>query len=881
MRKNYLLYIFFFLCLRIAGQSPDTNRVEYINYDQVRNYIVAGVTVTGVTSYQTSYLANISGLNVGQEIAIPGEEITNTIDKFWSFGLFSDVKVIITKIEGRDAYIEIQLTELPRLTKLELFGIKSGEGKEITEKLNLKTGSQVTDNILNNTVSIIKKHFTEKGFLNCSVDIIQKDDTIHPGNRVYIDLYVDKGKKIKIKDITFHGNEEYSDRRLKRTLKNTKQIDINIFKGSKYIESNYKDDKQKLLEFYNKNGYRDARIIDEEMEVLNKKRIALDITIEEGPQYAIRNITWIGNTKYPAEALNRVLGITKGDIYNETKLNERLFHDEDAVQSQYMDEGHLFCSIQPVETNVESDSIDLEMRVYEGPQATINDVIIKGNIKTNEHVIRREIRTRPGELFSRTAVIRSIRELAALGHFNPENINPEFYPNLDDGTVDIEYVLEERSNDQLEVSGGWGGYGFVGTIGLRFANFSARRMFDLKSWRPVPTGDGQTLSIRAQSNGKYYQAYNLSFVEPWFGGKKPNSFSVSFYHTITKSLRRKSDPSKAEAFFKVTGGSVGIGRRLTWPDDYFVLFTQLGYQRYHLNDWGSNFFISDGYSNVIDLQLTFSRSSQDQLIYPRRGSAFNLSLKLTPPVSFFRKDDYWTLSDAEELLIRDQITSEYGPGTPASDIERLVEAQVSSRENSLKYQFIEYHKWTFDGAWYTSLIGDLVLAAKTEFGYLGYYNENIGPSPFEKFSLGGSGMMGYNLYGTDIVALRGYPEGSLTPQTLITSGTGDVSYIDNGNVYMKYTLELRYPISLSPSATFFAHVFLEGGNAWQRFRDFNPFAIKRSAGVGIRAFLPMFGLLGVDWGFGFDLPNSGAISNEERSRGYHGGEFHFIMGQQF
>jgi outer membrane protein insertion porin family len=554
--------------------------------------------------------------------------------------------------------------------------------------------------------------------------------------------------------------------------------------------------------------------------------------------------------------------------------------DEDAVQSQYMDEGHLFCSIEPVEANIEDDSIDLEMRVYEGPQATINEIIITGNTKTNEHVIRRELRSVPGELFSKTDIIRSVRELAALGHFNPENIIPNPIPNLDDGTVDIEYQVEERSNDQFEVSGGWGGYGFVGTVGLRFANFSARKIFDLSAWRPVPSGDGQTLSIRAQSNGRYYQAYNLSFVEPWFGGKKPNSFSVSFYHTITKSLNRRSDPNLANAFFKVTGASVGIGRRLTWPDDYFIVYTQAGYQRYHLNDWGSNFFISKGFSNVIDLQLSLSRSSQDQMIYPRRGSSFNLSLKLTPPVSLFRQDDYWTLSDAEELRIRDEITVE-NPYSSAAQIEELTAAEISSRENSRKYQFIEYHKWTFDGSWYMSLIGNLVLAAKTEFGYLGYYNKNIGSSPFEKFSVGGSGMMGYNLYGTDIIALRGYPEGSLTPQTTIMSSTGSVSSIDNGNIYVKYSLELRYPISLSQSATFFGHAFLEGGNAWQRFDDFNPFVIKRSAGVGIRAYLPMFGLLGVDWGFGFDLPNSGSITDIERRRGYHGSEFHFVMGQQF
>ena len=574
-----------------------------------------------------------------------------------------------------------------------------------------------------------------------------------------------------------------------------------------------------------------------------------------------------------------MLGIQSGDVYDKTRLEDRLFMDDDAVQSQYMDAGYLFSSIDPVEINIADDSIDLEMRVYEGPQATINNVIISGNTKTNEHVIRRELRTRPGELFSKTNIIRSVRELAALGHFDPETIMPNPIPNVDDGTVDIEYKVEERSNDQLEVSGGWGGYGFVGTIGLRFSNFSARNMLDPKAWRPVPTGDGQTLSVRAQSNGRYYQAYNLSFVEPWFGGKKPNSFSVSFYHTITKSLTRKSDPSQANSVFRVTGASVGIGRRLSWPDDYFVLYTEAGYQRYHLNDWGNSFFINNGNSNVIDFNISLSRNSQDQLIYPRQGSSFTLSLKITPPVSLFRADNYWTLSEAEKLIIRDRIVAE-NRYLPTATINQMTQTEISSEEDARKYQFIEYHKWTFNGSWYKTLTGNLVMAAKTEFGYLGYFNKNIGASPFEKFSLGGSGMSGYNLYGTDIVALRGYPEGSLTPQTTIMRN-GQQVQIDNGNVYVKYSLELRYPISLSQSATFFGEVFLEGGNAWQKFENFNPFMIKRSAGIGIRAYLPMFGLLGVDWGWGFDLPNSGNITDEERTRGYHGSEFHFMMGQQF
>jgi outer membrane protein insertion porin family len=569
----------------------------------------------------------------------------------------------------------------------------------------------------------------------------------------------------------------------------------------------------------------------------------------------------------------------KGDVYNQSLMEKRLVSDDDAVTSQYMDEGYLFFSVDPVEANIDGDSIDFEMRITESKQATINKIIIKGNTKTNEHVIRRELRTVPGELFSKSDILRSVRELAAMGHFNPENITPNPLPNLSDGTVDIEYLLEERSNDQLEVSGGWGGYGFVGTVGLRFSNFSARKLLDIKAWRPIPTGDGQTLSIRAQSNGRYYQAYNLSFVEPWFGGKKPNSFSTSLYYTITKSFRRTSSAS-SDDFFKVLGASVGLGRRLSWPDDYFVLYTEFEYQRYHLNDWGSNFVINDGFSHVIDMNISLSRSSQDQMIYPRRGSTFSLSLKLTPPYSALKKDKFWQISDAEKLAIRDNIADKYSTYLTENEVDQYAATEIDNRENSKKFKFIEYHKWKFNGAWYTSLIGNLVLATKSEFGLLGFYNSDIGASPFEKFNVGGSGMMGYNLYGTDIVALRGYPDGTLTPQTVVVRN-GQKIQIDNGNMYVKYTLEMRYPFSLNPSATIFGLVFLEGGNAWQHFNEFNPFLIKRSAGVGIRAFLPMFGMLGIDYGFGFDLPNSGSIASDEIKRGYHGGEFHFVMGQQF
>jgi outer membrane protein insertion porin family len=865
--------IVFLFALPLSGQVTSP---EYMNYETARTFVIKDITISGVKFLQTNYLTNISGLFVGQEVDIPGEQISSAINKYWELGLFSDVKITATKIEGRDIYLDIYLAEQPRIGRINIEGLNKNDTKDVQEKIKLRPGNQLTENVLNNTKTIIKKHFVDKGFFKVKIDFIQKADTA-PGNRVFLDVIVDKGKRVKISDIEFTGNEAFTDSRLRRTMKKTKQKSLNIFKPSKYIDEEYKEDKKKFIAFYNKNGYRDAKILEEKLIDLNNKRIGLELTIEEGRKYYLRNITWVGNTKHPSQALARVLNMNKGDVYDQEYLNKRLREDDDAVLSQYMDEGYLFAGVDPVEINIDGDSIDLEVRVVEGSPANINKVTVTGNTKTNEHVIRREIRTVPGDLFSRTNIIRSVRELAAMGHFNPENIVPNIMPNPADGTVDIEYSLEERSNDQLEVSGGWGGYGFVGTIGLRFSNFSARKIMDPKAWRPVPTGDGQTVSVRAQSNGRYYQAYNLSFVEPWFGGKKPNSFSTSLYYTVTHPYRRFTD-QRQSGFFKVMGASVGLGRRLTWPDDFFVFYTQLGYQRYALKDYPAAFVISDGFSQIIDLNLSLSRSSQDQMIYPRRGSSFTLSLKLTPPWSLFKEDGFWNLSQNERLSIQDEVVQQ-NTNLPSDQIQALIAEEEYNRINAKKFKFIEYHKWSFDAAWYTTVVKNFVIAARSEFGYLGYYNRDIGPSPFEKFDVGGSGMMGYNLYGTDIVALRGYAEGSLTPTTSIMRG-GRPQEINDGNAYVKYTLEFRYPFTLNPSATISGHIFLEGGNAWSKFEQFNPFAIKRSAGFGIRAFLPMFGMLGIDWGYGFDMPNS-SITTDDRRRGFHGSEFHFTMGQQF
>lgn len=839
MKNIFIVIILLFISSSVFTQDRDFGNLSVIDYFHPKELEIDSITVTGVRYLQPNILINISGLRIGQKINIPGDEISAAIDKFWKYGLFSDVKILAKRIKDGKVFLEIYLKEQPRLSKLNIKGVNKSEISDLKEKINLRPGSQMTDNIINNCKTIIDKHYIEKGFLNVDVEIVQKTDT-STINQVVLNIYIEKNKKVKIDDIVFEGNEVYSDKRLRKVMKNTKKRNLNIFKGSKFVNETYKEDKENLINFYNENGYRDAKLTGERITKVNNKRIALVIKLEEGQKYFIRSIVWIGNTKYPSEILNRILGVKKGDVYNKTLFEERLRIDEDAVSSLYLDNGYLFFSVSPVEVRIENDSIDLEMRVYEGKQASINKVVIKGNTKTNEHVVRRELRTRPGELFSKSDIIRSVRELATLGHFDPENINPNPIPNQADGTVDLEYQLEERANDQLELSGGFGGLGFVGTVGIRFSNFSAKNLFNGKAWRPVPTGDGQTLSVRAQVSSKAFKAYNLSFIEPWFGGKKPNSFTVSLTHTVSKRPFYEEGRYVANdtIFFKVYGASIGLGRRLKWPDDYFTIYNELSYQRYHLSNYASSQFIfTNGFSNLISLKTIISRSSQDQMLFPRRGSNFSFGIQLTPPYSLFSNKDYSAMSFND------------------------------------KYKLIEFHKWTYKSAWYTSIIGNLVLAAKAEYGYLGHYNNDIGPSPFEKFEVGGNPMYATNyIFGSDIVSLRGYPDAQLTPQTVVQDN-GQTRRFYDGNVYDKYTVELRYPVSLNPSATIYGLAFIEGGNAWRSIGEFKPFHIKRSAGVGVRVFLPMFGLLGIDWGYGFD-PLSGQTKP-------NGSEFHFVLGQQF
>ncbi len=834
MRRRTILILLFILSPLFPTLAQDTLNlhVPTVDYSSPREYILGGITIRGVKYLDKQILKQLTGLTPGQTVKVPGTEITKSVKKLWEQGLFSDIKVFTARIDSGKVYLEYYLKERPRLLRITFKGIRKNEKSDIEEKINVMAGSQVTESLINTTTKIIRQHFVEKGFLNCKVNIIQKQDPRFQ-NTVILEADIVKGPRVKIEDIDFVGNKVFSDKRLRRVMKKTKRKDANIFKASKLVEKEYKEDKKKLVDFYNENGYRDFKILGDSIYRVSDNRIGLIIKVYEGDRYFFRNITWVGNTKYPSAYLSARLGIKKGDPYDQKRLQERTNTDEDAVSSVYMDNGYLFSHIIPVEKRVEGDSIDIEMRVYEGEQATIDRIIIKGNDKTNEHVVRRELRTLPGDLFSKQDIIRSVRELAQLGHFDPEKISPVPLPNQAAGTVDLEYDLVEKANDQFEISGGWGANMLVGTVGLRFNNFSARRIFDPKAWRPIPTGDGQSVSLRAQTNGKYYQAYSFGFTEPWFGGRKHNTFSFSVYRTGQTNGRKKSDPARQA--LNITGVSTGLQKRLKWPDDYFSLYTGITFQNYELKNWTQSFLFSNGRSNNFSLNFTFGRySAGPNPIYPRMGANISLSLQLTPPYSLFSTKNY---ADPEML-------------------------------DSERYRWVEYHKWVFKTDWYINLAGNLVLYTRAQFGYLGYYNKDIGPSPFEGFDVGGDGMSGYNLYGITTIALRGYDNGSLTPLVY-----KDGHWKKSGNVYERVSLELRYPVTLQAQATVFVLGFLEGGNAWYRIQDFNPFGIVRSAGFGMRAFLPMFGLLGIDWGYGFNT-----VPGQPQANGSH---FHFIIGQEF
>jgi len=831
MIKRFLAVIALTISVFTASaQVQIGGETQSIDYGNPGTYVIGGVVITGTKYLDENVLISISGLTVGDSLEVPSERTSDAIKNLWKQGLFSDIQILVQRIQGKTIFLELKLTERPRLSSFKFNGVSKSDADKIREKIKLERDKVVTESVLASTKTAVVDFYIEKGYLNATAEVREvKDSTF--ANRVVLIIDVDKKNRIKIHSLEFEGNTYFSDKKLRKAMKETKVKKwYKIFTSSKFLDEKYEEDKAKVIAKYTDKGYRDAKIVSDTVFKHDEKTVDIRITIDEGKQYYFRNITWVGNIKYTSHVLDSILGIRKGDIYEGSVLDERLFMNQSGrdISSLYMDDGYLFFSVTPVEVNVENDSIDLEMRIYEGKQARINKVTVVGNVKTNDRVIMREIRTKPGELFSREKIIRTQRELAQLGYFDQEKLGVNPKPNPIDGTVDIEYTVEEKPSDQLELSGGYGSNQLVGTLGLSFNNFSARNIFNGASYSPLPSGDGQKLSLRAQTNGKYYQSYNASFTEPWLGGKKPNSLSVSIFRSIQSNGVSKGELNRQS--IEITGASVGLGKRLKKPDDYFTNYIEASYQYYVLNNYGGTFLFANGYSNNLSFQESISRNSVDAPIYPRTGSTVSLTLQFTLPYSLFNDIDYRTATDAE------------------------------------RYKFIEYHKWKFSSSWFTKLAGNLVLNTKIQYGFLGLYNRNVGASPFERFYLGGDGLSGYALDGREIIALRGYANNSVTPRNANNAQVG-------GTIFDKYTLELRYPLSLNPSATIYLLAFAEGGNSWLKFNEFNPFSAKRSAGMGVRIYLPVFGLLGLDWGYGFDeIPNDPGVNK---------GQFHFSIGQQF
>ena len=861
MRLYRLIFLTLFLTLSSSVWAQQSGADVTVDYNNPKKYIVGGVKLEGNEHFSPEQILQLTGLQEGMEVTVPSEEMTNIVKRLWGQRFFDDVSVVIDSLAPtRDtAFFKISIIERPRVSRWTFSGVKSGEEKELLERLNFRRGGEFSDYVAKTSTDIIKRYYKEKGFYNVKVDVNTKRDSVIK-SAIRVQFAVDKGQKVKIKKITFNGAENVKESKLVRSMKKTRDARLqNFFSSKKFQEKEYENDKRALLTAFNEAGYRDARIVKDTMYYIEPNRLQIDFQIDEGKRYYFRDITWTGNSIYSSENLNEVLKIGKGDVYDMVTMQKRLFgggkQSEYDVTKLYRDNGYLFFNIQPVEMNVEGDSVDVEMRISEGKPATLNNIVINGNDLTNERVIRRQVFTRPGYLFSQSDFERSIREIASMGQFDPEAIMGEggysVIPNQMNNTVDLVYNVTEKPSSQLELSGGWGGNTFVATVGVSFNNFSTRRFFDKSAWRPVPLGDAQNLSVRFQTNGTYYTSLSASFSEPWLFGKKPTSLNMSLYYTRQTNSYIYYNILNNDEYMEVYGFAAGIGKRLKWPDNYFVLYNQLSWQTYRLQNWAYQFLFDTGISHNLSYTLSLSRTSTDQQIYPRMGSDFSFSLQLTPPYSLLRKTDHGILDKNGKPL---KVSS-----------WRDINYDMQSSEN--RYKWIEYHKWSFKGSVFTKLVGDLVLMARAQFGYLGYYNRKWGYSPFEGFRVGGDGMSGYDTYGSEIVSLRGYENYSLTPQAMSSYNTTGNYYA--GNVYDKFTVELRYPVILQPQSTIFALLFLEGGNCWSDIRNFNPFQIRRSAGVGVRVFLPMIGLLGVDWGYGFDDPVNG------------GSQFHFVIGQQF
>ena len=855
--------------VKAAEQNDTIYNPTIIFSGMPKKYEIAGLRVEGLQNYEDYIVIGYSGLSIGDIVEIPGDDITNAAKRFWRQGLFSKIQIRVEKIYGNKAWLVFDLRQQPRISKINYTGCKKGEKEELEQRLSLMPGNQITQNIVNRAKEIITAFFKQKGFGNVTVDIRLTPD-LSKENEMIVDINVNKNEKVKVHKIYIAGNDVLSDNKIQRVMKKTneKKKLVNLFRQKKFVESDYENDLDLIIKKYNELGYRDARIVSDSVAQYNEKQVDVYIEVEEGKQYFISDITWAGNTVYPSSTLDNILGIKPGDVYNQTLLNKRTTEDEDAVANLYMNNGYLFFQLVPIESKIEGDSIALEMRVMEGPQARINSIVINGNDRLYEKVIRRELHVKPGELFSKDDLMRSAREIAQTGHFDPENMDIRPEPNNENGTVDLIFNLTSKNSDQVELSAGWGQTGVIGKVSLKFTNFSLKNLFNTSSYKGIiPQGEGQTFTISAQTNAKYYQAYSLSFLDPWFGGKRPNSLSVSAYYSrqtgvnsqfynnnmnswlyggyypgyggyypssyyddyYQSSIENAYDPNK---YLQMAGISLGFGKRLKWPDNYFTFMAQLSYNWYKLKNWEYLYYMQNGTSNAFVLGLSFARNSIDNPIYTRSGSQFSLDLSITPPMSLLINKDWKALAEK---------------GTDDAKKEM--------------YRWIEYWKLKFKARTYTPLTDPngkwtLVLMTRADIGLLGSYNKYL-KSPFETFYVGGDGMSGSYGYAQETIALRGYDNGAFTPR--------------DGYAYTRFCMELHFPFLLQPSTTIYGLAFVEGGNAWMDIKDFSPFDIKRSAGAGVRIYLPMVGLMGIDWAYGFDT-----VYNKKG-----GSHIHFILGQEF
>lgn len=841
-----------------------------------RNYELAGISVTGADNYEDFTVIGYTGLRVGQRIDVPGNDINQAVRRLMRQGLFAQAQMKVAKVADGKVWLELAVRPQPRISEVNFNGMKKGEREDLQKMLQLLKGSNISQNHINRAKQIIKKFYADKGFSNADVAVTLQDD-LSKQNEVIVNVDVNKHDKVKVHKIYIDGNEVLSDNALQRVMKKTNEKGklVNLFRQKKFVENDYHDDLNRILDKYNEKGYRDAKIVADSVVPFDEKHVDVYITLDEGKKYYINSIDWVGNTIYPTAQLENILGIKPGEVYNQKLINKRLQEDEDAVANYYMDNGYLFYRVVPIERNIKGDSIDLEMRMMEGPQARVNKVVINGNDRLYEKVIRRELRVRPGELFSKSDLMRSYREIAQMGHFNPETIGVDPQPNQENGTVDILFNLESKANDQIEFSMGWGQTGIIGKLALKFTNFSVKNLFNPGSYKGIiPQGEGQTFTISAQTNARYYQQYSVSFLDPWFGGKRPNSLQVSAYYSrqtgintsyysnnyynpymyggygygygygssymndyYQSSYESAYDPNK---LLQLAGVTLGLGKRLSWPDDYFTFSTELSYNWYYLKNWEYLYYMSNGTSNAFVLGLTLARTSIDNPLYTRRGSSFSVNFSMTPPASLFGKKNWEQLSkDANNA--------------------KSTTAPESKRE---LYKWIEYWKLRFKSRTYTPLNNaetyTLVLMTRADLGLLGSYNKYL-KSPFETFYVGGDGMSGSYTYATETIALRGYENGAFTP------------WGREGYAYTRLGVELHFPFMLQTSTTIYGLAFAEGGNAWTSVKDFSPFDLKRSAGLGVRIFLPMVGMMGIDWAYGFD-----------KVYGIKGGShFHFILGQEF